>query len=49
MVLKVGSKGKEVKELQEALEIKIDGDFGYGTEAAVKLFQKKMIYLLMEL
>ncbi len=41
MVLKVGSKGKEVKELQEALEIKIDGDFGYGTEAAVKLFQKE--------
>jgi N-acetyl-anhydromuramyl-L-alanine amidase AmpD len=41
MILKVGSKGKEVKELQEALEINIDGDFGYGTEAAVKSFQKE--------
>ena len=41
MILKVGSKGKEVKELQEALEINIDGDFGYGTEAAVKFFQKE--------
>ena len=41
MILKVGSKGKEVKELQEALEIKADGIFGYGTEAAVKSFQKE--------
>lgn len=41
MILKVGHKGKEVKELQEALGIDSDGIFGYGTEAAVKQFQKE--------
>lgn len=40
MLLKKGSKGKEVKQLQEALEIGADGIFGSGTEAAVKKFQK---------
>ena len=29
MILKVGHKGKEVKELQEALGIDSDGIFGY--------------------
>ena len=32
MVLKKGSKGKEVKELQEFLNISADGIFGSGTE-----------------
>ena len=40
MLLKKGSKGKEVKQLQEALGIGADGIFGSGTEAAVKKFQK---------
>ena len=40
MLLKKGSKGKEVKQLQEALEIGADGIFGSGTESAVKKFQK---------
>lgn len=39
MLLKVGSKGKEVKELQEFLGIGADGIFGKGTEAAVKKWQ----------
>lgn len=41
MVLKIGSRGKEVKELQEFLEIKADGDFGPKTEVAVKQWQKE--------
>ena len=41
MLLKKGSKGKEVKELQKALEIGADGIFGSGTESAVKKFQKE--------
>ena len=41
MVLKKGSKGKQVKELQEFLGITADGDFGPGTEAAVKSWQSK--------
>ena len=41
MLLKKGSKGKEVKELQEALKIGADGIFGSGTESAVKKFQKE--------
>ena len=36
MLLKLGSQGKEVKELQEFLGISVDGDFGPKTEAAVK-------------
>lgn len=45
-IYKKGSKGKEVKRIQERLKElgyykkKIDGDFGGGTEAAVKAFQK---------
>lgn len=38
-VLKLGSKGPEVKELQTKLHVTPDGDFGYGTERAVKRFQ----------
>ena len=40
MLLKIGSKGKEVKELQEFLGIGADGIFGKGTAAAVMDFQK---------
>lgn len=39
-VLKIGSKGENVKRLQLALNINVDGDFGPGTAAAVKEFQK---------
>jgi len=42
MVLKIGSKGSIVKDLQEFLEIEADGIFGKGTEHAVKAFQAKM-------
>lgn len=38
-VLKVGSKGPEVKHLQVVLMIEPDGIFGYGTESKVKKFQ----------
>ena len=38
--LKKGSKGEDVKVLQRALGITDDGDFGPGTEKAVKEFQK---------
>jgi hypothetical protein len=41
MILKKGSKGREVKELQEFLNISADGDFGPGTEKAVKKWQKE--------
>lgn len=41
MLLKKGSKGQEVIELQHALEIIADGIFGDDTEEAVKLFQKQ--------
>ena len=40
MLLKVGSNGPLVKELQRALGIGADGIFGKGTESAVKQFQK---------
>lgn len=46
-IYKTGSKGDEVKRIQERLKGlgyykgPIDGDFGGGTEAAVKAFQKK--------
>jgi peptidoglycan hydrolase-like protein with peptidoglycan-binding domain len=44
--LRLGSKGDEVKDLQELLNfhgysLKVDGMFGAGTETAVKDFQKK--------
>lgn len=42
MVLKKGSKGSLVKDLQEFLEIEADGIFGKGTEHAVKAFQANM-------
>jgi hypothetical protein len=38
---KVGSKGETVKKVQELLGVNADGDFGPGTEKAVKVFQKK--------
>ena len=41
MVLKLGSKGRDVKDLQEFLGIKADGVFGKGTEKSVKNFQKE--------
>ena len=42
MIIKLGSTQKEhVKEIQEALDIWVDGDFGSKTEAAVKKFQKE--------
>jgi len=37
---KVGAKGQSVKVVQEALGLNADGDFGPGTEKAVKSFQK---------
>tara|TARA_Y100001973_G_C5114446_1_gene289377 strand:- start:9 stop:926 length:918 start_codon:yes stop_codon:yes gene_type:complete len=40
MLLKKGSRGSEVKELQKALGIAADGIFGAGTEAVVKKFQE---------
>lgn len=40
MLLKKGMKGAQVFELQKALNIKADGDFGPKTFAAVKKFQK---------
>ena len=39
MLLKIGTKGNEVKELQEFLNIGADGIFGKGTEDAVKKWQ----------
>lgn len=41
MLLKVGSKGEDVKKLQEKLGLSADGIFGKATEAAVKNFQTK--------
>lgn len=41
MLLKVGSKGSDVKTLQEFLGIEADGIFGKGTEASVKTWQTK--------
>lgn len=40
-ILKLGSKGDEVKKLQEKLGLTADGAFGPKTDAAVKEFQKK--------
>ena len=41
MLLKKGSRGPDVRELQEVLGLAADGIFGSGTEAAVKKFQKE--------
>lgn len=41
MVYKIGSTGKEVKQIQSILGIKADGIFGRGTESAVKKYQKE--------
>ena len=40
MVLKKGSKGQNVKDLQEFLKIKADGIFDKGTENSVKSYQE---------
>lgn len=40
MILKLGSVGNEVKAIQEKLNLKIDGIFGFITEEAVKDFQR---------
>ena len=39
--IKKGAKGAKVKEIQTLLKINTDGDFGSGTETAIKNFQKK--------
>jgi murein DD-endopeptidase MepM/ murein hydrolase activator NlpD len=39
--LEIGSRGKNVRDLQKKLKLKVDGDFGPLTEKAVKAFQKK--------
>lgn len=39
MILKVGSKGEDVKKLQQKLGLGSDGVFGPGTESAVKKWQ----------
>lgn len=41
MLLKLGSKGEDVKKLQQKLGIGADGSFGPGTEKAVKDWQAK--------
>lgn len=41
MVLKIGSKGEEVKKLQEKLGLAADGSFGPNTETKVKEWQTK--------
>ena len=41
MLLKMGSRGQEVIELQQALEIKADGIFGEQTQTAVMAFQQE--------
>ena len=41
MLLKRGSKGSHVKELQTALDLSADGIFGSGTELAVRRFQSE--------
>ena len=41
MLLKIGSKGEDVKKLQTKLDLGSDGIFGPGTSAAVKKWQAK--------
>lgn len=50
-VLKRGSKGEGVRELQQKLvqlgyPLTVDGDFGHGTEDAVKHLQKSFGYTI---
>lgn len=40
-VLKMGDRGEDVKRIQAALKIVMDGDFGPATKAAVVAFQRK--------
>lgn len=40
-VVKKGDKGKDVERIQRALDLTVDGNFGPGTEAAVKGYQKR--------
>jgi len=40
MLIKKGSKGPEVKKIQEKLGLAADGIFGAGTETKVKEWQK---------
>ncbi|MCF8368723.1 MAG: peptidoglycan-binding protein [Bacteroidales bacterium] len=40
-MVKNGSKGPWVKMLQEALKIHVDGEFGNGTESALKAWQQR--------
>ena len=44
MILKKGSKGDKVRQLQLALGITADGIFGSATESEVKKFQKEHGY-----
>lgn len=39
--VQIGSSGPWVKKLQEALRIHVDGEFGSGTDAALKAWQKR--------
>ena len=41
MLLKIGSRGADVKRLQEYLELTADGVFGPGTDGAVKKWQRE--------
>ena len=41
MLLKIGSKGDDVKKFQAKLGLVSDGIFGKGTEEAIKSFQTK--------
>lgn len=41
MLLKVGSRGAEVKQLQEKLGLSADGVFGVGTQSAIKKWQAR--------
>ena len=41
VLLKQGTRGSSVKKLQEKLAVGADGQFGPGTEKAVRVYQKK--------
>ncbi|MBV7255855.1 DUF3380 domain-containing protein [Pacificimonas sp. WHA3] len=40
-LISMGAKGKDVRDLQKALDLIVDGDFGPATKAAVKKYQKE--------